>query len=112
LSENEVEVQLAADGATLSAIRAIAADIAIHEDFDLNALTDLALAVDEACVTVLAGARPGAVLVCRLLVTLNATTTARNGYLPSRDSLGRHVLQVLTDSAGLLVQRRGRKARR
>jgi serine/threonine-protein kinase RsbW len=104
LLPNEVEVRIAADAARLSTIRAMAADIAVHEDFDLDALSDLALAVDEACVTVLAGARPGAVLVCRLLVTpeyieLNTTAAVLNGYKPAPESLGWHVLQVLTDSA-------------
>jgi serine/threonine-protein kinase RsbW len=69
LLKNEVEVRIAVDASTLSTIRAIAADIVVHEDFDLDALTDLTLAIDEACVTVLTGARPGAVLVCRPLVT-------------------------------------------
>jgi len=90
--------------ARVATVRAMAADIAIHENFDLDALADLKLAVDEACATVLAKARPDGLLVCRLLVTperveMRATALSDNGQPPGNEALGWHMLQVLTDSA-------------
>jgi serine/threonine-protein kinase RsbW len=104
LRAGEVEVRMRVDGVRVATVRAIAADLAIREDFDLDALADIKLAVDEACATVLAKARPDGMLVCRLLVTprqvhVRATAATDNGEQPSSESLGWHMLQVLTDSA-------------
>ncbi|HEV7979255.1 ATP-binding protein [Amycolatopsis sp.] len=104
LSAGEIEVRMRVADARVATVRAIAADIAIHEDFDLDSLADLKLAVDEACATVLAKARPDGLLVCRLLVTaerveMRATASTDNGQPPGNEALGWHMLQVLTDSA-------------
>jgi serine/threonine-protein kinase RsbW len=104
LRAGEVEVRMRVDGVRVATVRAIAADLAIREDFDLDALADIRLAVDEACATVLAKAKPDGLLICRLLVTpaqveVRATAATDNGEPPRGDSLGWHMLQVLTDSA-------------
>jgi serine/threonine-protein kinase RsbW len=104
LRPGEVEVRMLVGDVRVATVRAIAADIAIREDFDLDAIGDLQLAVDEACATVLAKGKPDGLLVCRLLVTpdqveVKATAATDNGYPPSQESLGWYMLQVLTDSA-------------
>jgi serine/threonine-protein kinase RsbW len=104
LSAGEIEVRMRVADARVATVRAIAADIAIHEDFDLDSLADLKLAVDEACATVLAKARPDGLLVCRLLITterveMRATAATDNGQPPGNEALGWHMLQVLTDTA-------------
>lgn len=104
LRAGEVEVRMRVDGVRVATVRAIASDLAIREDFDLDTLADIRLAVDESCATVLAKARPDGLLVCRLLVTpervqVRATAATDNGELPGGESLGWHMLQVLTDSA-------------
>jgi serine/threonine-protein kinase RsbW len=104
LRTGEVEVRMRVADARVATIRAMAADIAIHEDFDLDALADLRLAVDEACATVLAKGRPDGLLVCRLLITselveMRASATTDNGQPPGNEALGWHMLQVLTGTA-------------
>jgi serine/threonine-protein kinase RsbW len=104
LRTGEVEVRMLVADARVATVRAMAADIAIREDFDLDALADLRLVVDEACATVLAKARPDGLLVCRLLVTperveMRATAATDNGQPPGNEALGWHMLQVLTDTA-------------
>jgi serine/threonine-protein kinase RsbW len=104
LRPGEIELRMWAAGARVSTVRAIAADVAIREDFDLDALTDLKLAVDEACATVLSKADPDGLVLCRLMVTPTqvefiATAATDNGYPPSTESLGWHMLHVLSDSA-------------
>lgn len=92
-----------AGAARVSTVRAVAADVALRADFDLDAVSDLRLAVDEACATVLANAKPHGMLICRLLiqqdlVEINATAATFDGVPPPKDTLGWHMLQVLTDS--------------
>ncbi len=84
-------------------VRALAADMAMREDFDLDAISDLRLAVEEACATVLANAEPESTLVCRLLVStklleINASATLRNGKEPEVGALSLRILHTLVDS--------------
>jgi serine/threonine-protein kinase RsbW len=84
-------------------VRALAADMAMREDFDLDAISDLRLAVEEACATVLANAEPDSTLVCRLLVStklleINASATLRPGLEPEVGSLSLRILRTLADS--------------
>jgi serine/threonine-protein kinase RsbW len=117
LRAGEVEVRMRVAEVRVATVRAMAADIAIREDFDLDALADLKLAVDEACATVLVKARPDGLLVCRLLVTpskveMHATAATDNGHPPGTEALGWHMLQVLTDSAGCWITGDGSENRR
>ncbi|MFD4368608.1 ATP-binding protein [Rhodococcus sp. NPDC058521] len=98
-----VELRIRATPDQLSVLRALAAAIAIHEDFDLDSIADIKLAMDEACTYLIVRATPEAVLVCRLQYLNNAlhvevsTTTAPSD--DTRDnSFGWHVLNALTDS--------------
>jgi serine/threonine-protein kinase RsbW len=117
LRAGEVEVRMRVSEVRVATVRAIAADIAIREDFDLDAMADLKLAVDEACATVLAKARPDGLLVCRLLVTpaqveMRATAATDNGHPPGNEALGWHMLQVLTDSVSCWITGDGGEDRR
>lgn len=103
LRENEIEVRMPVSSAPIWIMRTLAGDMALREDFDLDAVADLRLAVDEACGTVLVRAAPEGTLTCRLLVAperveVNTTAAAPAGYPPEVDSLGWHMLQMLADS--------------
>lgn len=92
-----------ARGDRVPGIRALAADMAMHEDFDLDAISDLRLAVEEACATVLANADPDTTLVCRLLVSsaeveISAFVTLLDGVDPTVGPLSLRILRTLSDS--------------
>jgi serine/threonine-protein kinase RsbW len=46
---DEIEVRVGADPAQLPVLRAVASVVAMRQDFDLDAISDLKMAVDEAC---------------------------------------------------------------
>jgi serine/threonine-protein kinase RsbW len=103
LRPHEVELRMVAGMARISTVRAVAADVAMREDFDLDAVSDLRLAVDEACTTVLTTAKPDGMLVCRLMIArdgveISASAETLDGRPPPKDTLGWHMLQVLVDS--------------
>lgn len=98
-----VELRVRATPDQLSVLRALAATIAIHEDFDLDAIADIKLAMDEICTQLIVRAAADAVLVCRLQyfdstlrVSVSTTTTGVDSL--GERSFGWHVLAALTDS--------------
>ena len=98
-----VELRMAADPTQLSIVRAVAADIAMRQDFDLDSIEDLKLAVDEACSTLIGLAAPAAVLSARFVVTDGAVRVAtqvvtKRSAPPDRESFGWRVLTALVDS--------------
>ena len=52
------EVRTSATAALIPTIRAVASDLAARADFDLDAISDLRMAVDEACATLVNVAAP------------------------------------------------------
>jgi serine/threonine-protein kinase RsbW len=77
--------------------------MAMREDFDLDAIADLRLAVEEACATVLANAEPDSTMICRLLVStelleINTSATLRPGLQPSVGSMSLRILRTLADT--------------
>jgi serine/threonine-protein kinase RsbW len=95
-----VEVRTSASAALIPTIRAVASDLAARADFDLDAIADLRMAVDEACATLVDVAAPSSVLRCtfrvrperiQVHVEVQADTTV------STDTFGWRVLQTLAD---------------
>jgi serine/threonine-protein kinase RsbW len=103
LRPNEVEIRMLARMDRVPAFRAMAADMAMREDYDLDAIADLRLAVEEACATVLANSDPSSVLVCRLLVSateyeVSAQVALTSSREPSVGPLSLRILRTLSDS--------------
>src|ERR1700753_2209370 len=63
-----VEVRTSATAALIPTIRAVASDLAARADFDLDAISDLRMAVDEACTTLVDLAAPTSALQTTFLV--------------------------------------------
>ena len=108
-SPDEIELQLGAELTNLPIIRSLTSSIAMRADFDLDAIADLKLAVDEACSTLITRAVPDAVLRCvftvdkdeiRFVVSIRSATDTK----PSSDSFGWRVLTTLTDQANSWVE--------
>ena len=104
----DVEVRLAASPAHLSVVRAVAADLAMRADFTLDAISDLKMAVDEACSELISRSVPDGELVCRFVVEsdqIHFSAESRTGSAvpPSRESFGWRVLTALTDAVNTWV---------
>lgn len=98
-----VEVRIPATAAQISSVRVVAADLAARQDFDIDAVSDLRMAVDEACATLVPLAEPGSVLSCRFLagsdvfeVVVTVPAAATSARIP-QNTFGWRVLSTLTD---------------
>ncbi|MGH3938574.1 MAG: ATP-binding protein [Pseudonocardiaceae bacterium] len=94
----------------VATVRVVAADLAARADFDLDAVSDLRLAVDEACSTLATMARPGSRLHCTLQVDLDRITVTARIPEPeypviSRSTFGWRVLATLADEAEIIAER-------
>ena len=101
-----VEIRTAARPALIPTVRAVASDLAARADFDLDAISDLRMAVDEACATLVGLAAPGSSLWCtfdvhgeRIDVSAQVVTGGAT-ELPT-DSFGWRVLQTLADQVAI-----------
>jgi serine/threonine-protein kinase RsbW len=98
-----VEVRTAATAALIPTIRAVASDLAARADFDLDAISDLRMAVDEACATLVDLAAPTSTLTCVFRVQAERievraqVEAAQDGITVSTDTFGWRVLQTLAD---------------
>lgn len=98
-----VEVRTAASAALIPTIRAVASDLAARADFDLDAISDLRMAVDEACATLVDLAAPTSTLTCTFRVRAEQievkaeVEAAQSGMTVSTDTFGWRVLQTLAD---------------
>lgn len=98
-----VEVRTTASAALIPTIRAVASDLAARADFDLDAISDLRMAVDEACATLVDVAAPTSLLQCTFLVHeehIEVYAQVRAGAadaVVSTDTFGWRVLQTLAD---------------
>ncbi len=103
-----VEVRTSASAALIPTIRAVASDLAARADFDLDAISDLRMAVDEACATLVDVAAPRSDLLCTFLVRADGievrarvrTTGPDSGV--STDTFGWRVLQTLADEVAVI----------
>jgi serine/threonine-protein kinase RsbW len=103
-----VEVRVPATPSHLSSVRAVAADLAMRQDFDLDSISDLRMAVDEVCSALIRIALPGSVLSCRFVIepgqikVLGRAYTAEGAEL-NEDSFGWWVLRSLADDVTVTV---------
>ncbi len=98
------ELRLVADLGHLFVVRALAATIAIRQDFELDAVEDVKLAVDEICSTLVPRARPGEQLICQLsavdgVIGVSAHVVSDTDSAIDQNTFGWRVLTTLTDSA-------------
>jgi serine/threonine-protein kinase RsbW len=101
---DHVELRLGASARHLSAVRALAADLAYEMDMNLDAVSDLRLAVDEACSALVQLAAPDSVMTCsfavaREAVTVRVSVPSENEHGPSRRDFSWQVLTTLADDA-------------
>lgn len=102
-----VEVRTSASASLIPTIRAVASDLAARADFDLDAISDLRMAVDEACATLVDIAAPSSMLRCTFLVRperieVHAEVRARRTEdVVSTDTFGWRVLQTLADEVAV-----------
>ena len=98
-----VEVRASASAALIPTIRAVASDLAARADFDLDAISDLRMAVDEACATLVELAAATSTLECTFAVhpdRIEVSAQVRAGTADaavSTDTFGWRVLQTLAD---------------
>lgn len=102
-----VVVQVGARAAELPPLRLVAADLAARADFDLDAVADLRLAVDEAASELVTVAAAHAMLTCTFFLEygqmeVTASVPARPGATLRQDSFGWRVLTTLVDEVRVL----------
>jgi serine/threonine-protein kinase RsbW len=98
-----LELRVPTTPTQLPAVRAMAADLALRMDYDLDAVEDLRLAVDEACATlatVATAEQPLTVVfqTSRSGLQIDAWVPTADGAEVPRDGFGWAVLQTLVDS--------------
>ena len=98
-----VEIRISAVPALIPTVRTVASDLAGRADFDLDAISDLRMAVDEACTTLLGFTPKDGVLRCifrleseHIEVLVSTRTTSTDAEI-STESFGWRVLQTLAD---------------
>jgi serine/threonine-protein kinase RsbW len=101
---SELELRLPADADQLFLVRAMVTAIATQNDFDLDTIADLRLAVDEAATRLVRAARPESLLRCRVhvhdreFVFSGSTSAGSDEPVGGLDQgFGWHVLRTLTD---------------
>ncbi|GAA3382230.1 ATP-binding protein [Cryptosporangium minutisporangium] len=99
---SDIELTLPADPVHVPVARALAADLAVRLDYDLDEVSDLRMAVDEACAELVAKAAGPGRLRCvfqvdedALRVTVSAST--KDGATPGQNTFGWRVLTALVD---------------
>lgn len=101
-SARSVEIRVPAQLENLAVVRTVVAAIGTFEDLDFDAVSDLRLAVDEACTRLIRSAVPDSTLVLVVdprerEVVVEASTTCKTPDILSPGSFSWHVLSSLTD---------------
>jgi serine/threonine-protein kinase RsbW len=99
--EISLEIRLPVDPARLPLLRSIAATLAGAQDFDIDTIADLRMAVDEMGATLIRRARPGTQLDCTFVadadgMTVSASCPSVDGRPVDETSFGWMVLTTLT----------------
>ena len=98
-----LELRVPTTATQLPAVRAMAADLAMRMDYDLDAVEDLRLAVDEACATLTLVARGDAPLTVVFETTraglhIEAWVPTDDGVDVPQDGFGWAILETLVDA--------------
>ena len=98
-----IELRVPTTPTQLPAVRAMAADLAMRMDYDLDSVEDLRLAVDEACAILAAIGSAGQPLnvvfeTSRAGLHIDAWVPAADGTAVPRDGFGWAVLETLVDA--------------
>lgn len=101
-SDRSVELRVAAKLENLAVLRTLVAAVGTFEDLDFDAVSDLRLAVDEACTRLIRSAVPDSTLVVVVYprddeVVVDASTTCQSADILAPGSFSWHVLSSLTD---------------
>ncbi len=101
-SARSVELRVAAKLENLAVLRTLVAAVGTFEDLDFDAVSDLRLAVDEACTRLIRSAIPDSTLLLVVdprddAVVINASTTCKSPDILAPGSFSWHVLSSLTD---------------
>jgi serine/threonine-protein kinase RsbW len=101
-SATSVEVRLPANRSQLFVLRSLVATIALREDFDLDEVDDVKLAVDEMCSVLVTRAGAAGMLCCQFesspgAVSVVATVGTDNNSPIAQDTFGWRVLATLAD---------------
>ncbi len=107
-----VEIRITASPNLIPTVRVAASDLAARADFDLDAISDLRMAVDEACATLVGIGTVESVLTCRFTllgdrIDVEVTVAGLPDETPSgvpTNTFGWRVLQTLADDVRV-VQR-------
>lgn len=99
----EVRLSIPADSAYIAVPRSVVGNLAARNDFTLDAIDDLRIAIDEACALLLPQATDG-VLDCVFEIappqlTVRTSAVVPNGWRPDTSSFGWTVLTALVESA-------------
>jgi serine/threonine-protein kinase RsbW len=97
-----VEIRVPAQLENLAVVRTVVAAIGTFEDLDFDAVSDLRLAVDEACTRLVRSAVPNSTLVVNVHptdqeVVVEVSTTCTSEDILTPGSFSWHVLSSLTD---------------
>jgi len=98
----EVRLSIPADGAYIAVPRSVVGNLAARNDFTVDAIDDLRIAVDEACSLLLPQATDG-VLECVFAIeppriTVSTSAAVPSGWKPDTGSFGWTVLAALVDT--------------
>jgi serine/threonine-protein kinase RsbW len=104
----EVEIRVEADLSQLPVLRSVAGTIAMRQDFDVDAIADIRMLVDELCSILLLRAHTESTFVCRIHRTDNellvhGAALSDSDEEVTRDSFGWRVLTTLADEVDTWV---------
>ncbi len=99
----EVRLTIPADGAYVAVPRAVVGNLAARNDFTVDAIDDLRIAVDEACALLLPQAADGT-LECVFVIdpptmTVTVSASVPAGWQPDTAGFGWMVLAALVETA-------------
>ena len=99
----EVRLSIPADSAYIAVPRSVVGNLAARNDFTVDAIDDLRIAVDEACALLLPQATDGVLdlvfEIDRPQLKVSTSAVVPDGWMPDTGSFGWTVLTALVESA-------------